>query len=90
MSSFDQTPQNDENERRRQWQLELYKLLLRGNTYAFILVVLILVAGAVISAVSINAGDKETAMDIWKSIIPIITAYLGYVFGSRNKDNDSE
>jgi uncharacterized membrane protein YcaP (DUF421 family) len=51
------------------------------NNAAFAVVVLLIIGGTIVSCI------QSERLEVWKIIIPAITAYLGYLFGSREKSS---
>lgn len=63
-------------------KLLIFKLL--SSDFLVFLLILLIVISAVIFMVRTNDIDKS--FEYWKYIFPIIGTYMGYAFGSRNKD----
>lgn len=73
-------------ERTRVWAELWHKLfdrLLSAPFFAFLLVLLVLLAGLWFQS---SKSDTKEVMEFWKLILPVVTLYVGYAIGKGNDE----
>ena len=57
-------------------------LLHNNHFYVFVLTIIVTATAAF---VSLKSTDIEFVKELWKIVIPVITAYMGYAIGDRRR-----
>ena len=62
---------------------DLYKHLYSPQTFAFLLILLIVVAGLVVAA---RWNDVNEVKSFWSIITPLVSTYIGFAIGGAFKE----